>query len=78
MVRNAAFIYSFVRLQKPHLGLGLGSDPRFSLLQALFGRPMRKKETRRGIGFSQNPCTAAKPYLERSRGAASSRSGATA
>ena len=55
LVRNAAFIYSFVRLQKPHLGLGLGSDPRFSLLQALLGRPMRKTETRRRIGFSRKP-----------------------
>jgi len=60
LVRNAAFIYSFVRLQKPHLGLGLGSDPRFSLLQALFGRPMCKKETRRRIGFSRKPVLAKK------------------
>ena len=67
LVRNAAFIYSFVRLQKPHLGLGLGSDPRFSLLQALFGRPMRKKETRRRIGFSRKPVLAKKPQLVSAR-----------
>ncbi len=37
--------------QKP--ASGLGSDPRFSLLQALFERPKRGCDTRRRIGFRE-------------------------